>query len=189
MTKNPTTSFRFDDQVLERLDRLASVMRCSRAEVIRRSLTLFEMRYAGVHGEAERFINRLCERYGDNAMITVIPRPFISTKGGIQVLSGGPDADVYVNGERAEDADGVVVETLKRTADGVLEGVGLQVHLHDLAPSEFAPINVRIGMLPPNPPEGVGLTVRISDLKPGNVELYGPPGVGDNPDEPLMLAS
>ncbi len=88
MTKNPTTSFRLDEQTLTRLDDIAGAMGVSRAEVVRQALAAFEPVYRERVERAERFLAHVFELHDEETIFELIP----SERGHAQVLVNGAPA-------------------------------------------------------------------------------------------------
>jgi hypothetical protein len=168
MALKPTT-FRFDERFLDTLDELARSMSSSRAAVIRQAVGRYSMEYAMKYRGAQRFIERLRERYGDDEVITLVPLGKSTVQDRLEVLVGGQPTD---------EASGFDLEILKgRDEDGFWVSERAEVYLHDSKLEHddvIAPINLIVGTIPigPKGERRAGLSIRIGELRPEDVDFH-----------------
>jgi hypothetical protein len=165
MAMKPTT-FRFDERFLTLLDGLVQSMSSSRAAVIRQAVARYAMEYDLKYRGAQRFIERLRERYGDDKVISLVPDDGEDREG----------LEVLIDGHPTDEATGFDIEILKgRDQEGFWISEETEVYLHDLKADEVrAPINLILGTIPMGPERErrVGLSIRIGELRPEDVDFH-----------------
>jgi hypothetical protein len=162
------TTFRFDERFLESLDGLAQSMNSSRAAVIRQAVGRYAMEYSLKYRDAQRFIERLRARYGDDEVITLVPH----VKGSAQ-----DRMEVLVAGQPTDEATGFDVEILKgRDEEGFWVSEEAEVYLHDSKPEhdDRGPINLIVGTIAigARGERRAGLSIRIGELRPEDVDFH-----------------
>jgi hypothetical protein len=160
MTRNPTTTFRFDEPFLQGLETMANRHGVSRAEVVRQAVAALAGSFEVARNDALNDLGNLRTRYGDDAQLIV------SLSAG---ADGHPEARVVIDGTAPDD-----VRAFPVLAEGMNE-----VHVFlDVKHEDRAPLLVRVGsealLIPrarmpigelPWPPDPTrGIVIRLGDL-------------------------
>jgi len=166
MSPSIQKNFRFDEHYVGLLDWLSKRFGMSESEIVRRALDFINYRYGMAVRMAEKFIDQLKDRYGDEARIELrLPD------------QGSVRADVYVDGQLDEELIGLVsVGPFEERARGIER---YQIYLAPKVESRYSPgphvleihPELYIGVI--DPASRAGLSIRVGDLTREMQEFWG----------------
>jgi hypothetical protein len=160
MTRNPTTTFRFDERFLEGLENLATSHGVSRAEVVRYAVAGLAWLYEEARRDNLANLGVLRARYGDDAWLIVS----VSAS-----ADGSPEARLVIDGAGPDDARAFPV----LGADGTTVDIFLDVTHEDRQPPLLLPLGGEPLLIPRAqlpigtlswPPDQTGITLRLGDV-------------------------